>query len=345
MSKFKTLGNVSTLNRRNLLKAGLGAVTLSAIGAPYVITSARAEQPLAGKKIGFSQSYATDEWLKIQREDIMTSAKKHGFEVIALDARNSPEQEIRNLEDLAVRGVDAVIMITYFATAVQAGVQALNDAGIPIIVMSSALGGGSQYAAHLAADTLGTARQAGEFYVKALNGSGMVAQIEGKAGSIVNQQRGEGWHQVIDKVTDIKVVSRGTANYSRTEALTLMQDFLQANRHIDAVYCHNDNMAKGALQAVEEAGRAKEMWLTGFDGATVETFQMIEAGRLRGSFVYPTFGAEAVEVTAAILEKKDVKKEIVFSSPMVTKENLSQFYDATKKERIVPPVDMKALGL
>lgn len=75
MSKFKTLGNVSALNRRNLLKAGLGAVTLNAIGAPYVITSARAEQPLAGKKIGFSQSYATDEWLKIQREDIMTSAK------------------------------------------------------------------------------------------------------------------------------------------------------------------------------------------------------------------------------------------------------------------------------
>lgn len=345
MTKIKTLTESLSMNRRSLLKAGLGGAALGMLGAPFVITGARAAQPLAGKKIGFSQSYATDEWLKIQREDVLASAQKHGFEVTSLDANNNPGQEIRNLEDLAVRGVDAVIMITYFADAVQPGVQALNDAGIPIIVMSSSLGGGSQYAAHLAADTLGTARQAGEYYVKALNGSGMVAQIEGKAGSVVNQQRGQGWHDVVDKTPGIKIVARGTANYSRTEALTLMQDFLQANRHIDAVYCHNDNMAKGALQAIEEAGRAKEMWLTGFDGATVETFQMIEAGRLRGSFVYPTFGAEAVEVTAAILEKKDVKKEIVFASPMVTKENLAQFYDAAKKERIVPPVDMKALGL
>lgn len=345
MTQIKTLKEALAMNRRSLLKAGIGGVAIGVLGAPYVITGARAAQPLAGKKIGFSQSYATDEWLKIQREDVTTSAAKHGLEVTALDARNSPEQEIRNLEDLAVRGVDAVIMITYFASAVQVGVQALNDAGIPIIVMSSSLGGGAQYAAHLAADTLGTARQAGEYYVKALNGSGVVAQIEGKAGSVVNQQRGQGWHDVIDKVPGIKVAARGTANYSRTEALTLMQDFLQANRKIDAVYCHNDNMAKGALQAIEEAGRAKEMWLTGFDGATVETFQMIEAGRLRGSFVYPTFGAEAIEVTAAILQKKEVKKEIVFASPMVTKENLSQFYDASKKERIVPPVDMTTLGL
>ena len=56
-------------------------------------------------------------------------------------------------------------------------------------------------------------------------------------------------------------------------------------------------------------------------------------------------GAEAIEVAAAILQQKDVKKEIVFASPMVTKENLSQFFDADRKERIVPPVDMAALGL
>ncbi len=345
MTRIKTLSEALSLNRRALLKAGLGAAALGALGSPHVITSARAQQPLAGKKLGFSQSYATDEWLKTQRQDVLSTAQKHGMEVTVVDARESPAQEIRNLEDLAVRGVDAVIMITYYAEAVQPGVQALNDAGIPIVVMSSALAGTGQFNAHLAADTLGTARQAGEYYVKALNGKGKVAQIEGRPGSLVNQARGNGWHEVIDKTPGIEVVARGIANYSRTEALTLMQDFLQAHKEIDAVYCHNDNMAKGALQAIEEAGRAKEMWLTGFDGITVESFDMIANDRLRGSFVYPTFGAEAVEVAAAILEKKDVKKEIVFASPMVTKENLSQFYDASRKERIVPPVDMKALGL
>jgi len=345
MTNFKTLTEALAINRRTMLKASLGAAAFGVLTSPYVITSARAQQPLAGKKIGFSQSYATDEWLKTQRQDLLAQAAKHGMEVSVTDARESPAQEIRNLEDLAVRGVDAVVMITYYAEAVQPGIQALNDAGIPIIVMSSALAKNNEFTAHLAADTLGTARQAGEYYVKALNGSGKVAQIEGRPGSLVNQARGNGWHEVIDQNKGIEVVARGIANYSRTEALTMMQDFLQAHKKIDAVYCHNDNMAKGALQAIEEAGRGKEMWLTGFDGITVETFEMIAADRLRGSFVYPTFGAEAIEVAAAVLEKKDVKKEIVFASPMVTKENLSQFFDASKKERVVPPVDMKALGL
>lgn len=343
MTKILTLKDAVALNRRNLLKAGIGAAALGAFGAPYVVTSARAEQPLAGKKIGFSQSYATDEWLKAQRQDLLAQAKKHGFEVTVTDARENPAQEIRNLEDLAVRGVDAVVMITYYAEAVQPGVQALNDAGIPIIVMSSALAGDGDFTAHLAADTLGTSRTAGEYYLKALNGSGKVAQIEGKPGSLVNQARGKGWREVVEANSGLEIVAQGIANYSRTEALALMQDFLQADKDIDAVYCHNDNMAKGALQAIEEAGRAKEMWLTGYDAITTETFEMIAADRLRGSFLYPTFGAEAIEVAVAILQQKDVKKEIVFASPMVTKENLPQFFDG--KERIVPPVDMAALGL
>ena len=345
MTKILTLKDALAMNRRGLLKMGLGAAAMGTLGAPFVITSARAEQPLAGKKIGFSQSYATDEWLKAQRQDLLAQAEKHGFEVTVTDARENPAQEIRNLEDLAVRGVDAVVMITYYAEAVQPGVQALNDAGIPIIVMSSALAGDGQFDAHLAADTLGTSRSAGEYYLKALNGGGKVAQIEGKPGSLVNQARGKGWREIVDANSGIEVVAQGIANYSRTEALTLMQDFLQANKEIDAVYCHNDNMAKGALQAIEEAGRGKEMWLTGYDAITVETFEMIAADRLRGSFLYPTFGAEAIEVAAAILQQKDVKKEIVFASPMVTKENLLQFFDADKKERVVPPVDMAALGL
>lgn len=345
MAKIVTIQEALAMNRRQLLKMGLGAAALGTIASPYIINSARAEQPLAGKKVGFSQSYATDEWLKAQRQDVLSTAAKYGFEMTVTDARENPAQEIRNLEDLAVRGVDAVIMITYYPDAIQPGIQALNNAGIPIIVMSSALAGDGEFTAHLAADTLGTSRTAGEYYVKALNGSGKVAQIEGKPGSVVNQARGKGWREVMEANKGIEIIAHGIANYSRTEALNLMQDFLQANKEIDAVYCHNDNMAKGALQAIEEAGRGKEMWLTGYDGITVETFEMIADDRLRGSFLYPTFGAEAVEVTAAVLQGKEVKKEIVFASPMITKENLSQFFDADKKERIVPPVDLAALGL
>lgn len=333
------------IKRRHFLLGAAAAGGLAVTGFPAIIRSARAQSAVAGKRIGFSQSYATDEWLKVQREDVVSSAQKLGLEVTVTDARENPAQEIRNLEDLAVRGVDAVIMITYYPDAVGPGIQALNDAGIPIIVMSSALPSGNDFTAHLAADTLGTAARAGQYYVDQLGGKGKVVQIEGRPGSVVNQARGKGWSDVIAQHPDIEIVSRGIANYSRTEALTMMQDFLQAQREIDAVYCHNDNMAKGAIQAITEAGRQDEMFVTGFDGIAVETFQMIADGRMRGTFVYPTFGGEAVAVTARVLEGGEVKKEIVFPSPMITKENVGEFYDASTQTRRVPQIDMKALGL
>ena len=69
MTNILTLKDALAVNRRKLLKIGLGAAAFGTLGAPHVITSARAQQPLAGKKIGFSQSYATDEWLKAQRAE------------------------------------------------------------------------------------------------------------------------------------------------------------------------------------------------------------------------------------------------------------------------------------
>lgn len=330
--------------RREVLLGGM-ALGTTALASPWIIGPARAQSPVAGKTIGFSQSYATDEWLRAQRQDVMATAERKGLEVIATDAQESPAQEIRNLEDLATRGVDAVVMITYYADAIGPGIEALNRAGIPIVVMSSALSDGQEFASHLSADTYGTAQKAGEYYVEALGGSGNCVHVKGRPGSLVSQARGNGWEDVLSQYPDMKIIAEGIANYSRSEALRMMEDFLQAHRTIDAVYCHNDNMAKGALQAIEEARRQDEMFITGFDGIAVETLQLIKEGRLRGTFVYPTFGAEAVEVASRVMQGKEVPKEIVFPSPMINQENIDQFYNAETKERLVPEVDLEALGL
>ncbi|MCO5063575.1 MAG: substrate-binding domain-containing protein [Rhizobiaceae bacterium] len=340
----KTTKYTLSTTRRGLVKAGIG-LGLGALAMPALMRAAFAEGSLAGKTIGFSQSYATDEWLQVQRSDVLESAKAKGLEVIATDARDKPAQEIRNLEDLAVRGVDAVILITYYKDAIGPGIQALNEKNIPVIVMSSALNEGQEFAAHLAADTYGTAQRAGKYYIERAKGSGNFVHIKGKPGSVVSQARGKGWTDALAKEPDMKIVAEAIANYSRSEALTTMEDFLRANPKIDGVYCHNDNMAKGALQAIEEAGRQKEMFVTGFDGIAVETFQMIKDGRLGGTFVYPTFGGEAVEVASRVIQGQKVPKEIVFPSPMINQQNIDEFYDAKQQKRIVPKVDLAALGL
>lgn len=334
----------SGFGRRDVLRAGLGVAAAGVVGFPF-ISQGRAASPVAGKTVGFSQSYATDEWLKAQRNDVLFNCERYGLKTVVTDAKEKPAQEIRNLEDLAVRGVDLVIMITYYAEAIGPGVKALNDKGIPIVVMSSSLKGDVDWACHLAVDTLGTSRSAGQYYVDQLGGKGKVVQIEGKPGSMVNQARGKGWREVMDKNPGIEIVAHGVANYHRGEALKMMEDFLQAHKHIDAVYAHNDNMAKGALQAIKEAGRDKEMWVTGYDGLEAETLEMIYNGDLRATWLYPTFGAEAVEVAVRVLQGQKVPKEIEFPSGIIDKNNIADYYDPKTRQRKPAPVRLDLLGL
>jgi len=155
---------------------------------------------------------------------------------------------------------------------------------------------------------------------------------------VVNQMRGRGFREIIDKEKGIEVVADVVCNYDRAQALRAMEDILRAHPKIDAVYCHNNDMALGTIQAAKEAGRAKEMWFVGYDGLTLEELQAIYNGDLYGCFYYLPFGAEAVEVAVRILRGQKVPKEIVFPSPFMSEENITEWYDpATKSRKPVVP--------
>ncbi|MFI5340583.1 MAG: substrate-binding domain-containing protein, partial [Candidatus Methylomirabilales bacterium] len=293
---------------------------------------------VAGKTIGFSMSWTTTEWVVQQHRGVDEMAAKYGMKVIAFDAGDNPAKEVTNLEDLVTRKVDVIIISTYYAEAITPAIRTINQAGIPIVVLSSSLATGTNFNSHLSVDTLATAREAGKVFVQKLGGKGKIVQIEGKPGSVVNQMRGRGFHEVIDKEKGIEVVAHVVANYERGQALRAMEDILRAQPKIDAVYCHNNEMALGAIKATKEAGRAKEMWFVGYDGLTLEELQAVYNGDLYGCFYYLPFGAEGVEVAVRILRGQKVPKEIVFPSPFMSKENITEWYDpATKSRKLVVP--------
>jgi len=119
------------------------------------------------------------------------------------------------------------------------------------------------------------------------------------------------------------------------QALRHMEDILRSTQDISAVYCHNDEMALGAIKAIKESGRAKEMWVTGYDGIQLDALEAINNGELRATWQYLPFGTEAVDAAVKILQGVKVPREIVFPSPLITRDNVSEFYDA--KERKVRP--------
>jgi ribose transport system substrate-binding protein len=322
--------------RRDFLKVGAAGIA-GAAGLPFIGRTAWGETGVEGKTIGFTMSFSNTEWIKQMQAGVVETAKKYGMNTIVYDANDQPTKQLRDIEDLLVRNVDVIIISTYYAEAIRPAVQEINRAGVPIVVLSSPLPEGADFDVLLSTDMIGTARQAGHYYVKKLNGEGNVVQIEGKPGSLINQQRGSGWREVIDAAPGIKVVSHVVANYDRTQAIRGMEDALQANPKIDAVYCHNDDMALGAVKAAGEFGREKDMFFTGFDGLTPEALEAIHNGTLDAVWEYLPFGVEGVEAAIRVLQKKPIPKKIAFESPMITKENVLEWYDPKEgKRRILP---------
>jgi len=313
-------------SRRAVLKSS------ALLAAPLVAKYGRAAGPMAGKRMGYSMSFATIEWLVTQRRGVEEAAKAAGFELVFSDARDNPAKQVRDLEDMVTRRCDVILISTYYAEAITPAVKMINQAGIPLVVLSSSIKGDVSWTCHLSTDTLGTARAAGEYFVNNLGGKGRVVQIEGKPGSVVNQMRGSGWREVIARNPGIEVVKHVVANYERMQALRHMEDILRSTQDIAAVYCHNDEMALGAIKAVKEAGRAKEMWLTGYDGIQLDALEAVYNGELRATWQYLPFGTEAVDAAVKILQGAKVPKEIVFPSPLITRDNIAEFYDAQARK-------------
>lgn len=313
------------LSRRRLLQA---SAALPLIGMPFVNRSAFANTQLKGKRIGYSMSFSTIEWLVAQRRGVTEGAAKYGFDLSVADAADKPAKQVQDLEDFVTRGMDLIIVSTYYAEAIVPAIREINAAKIPLVVLSSSLAGDSQWTCRLAADNLGTARSAGQYYVQQLGGKGDVAIIEGKTGSIVNQERTRGWMEEVEK-GGLKVVGHAVANYERVQALRKAEDILQSQRSLKAIYCNNDDMAMGAAQAAKEAGRLEGLMITGYDGIQPQMMDAIYRGEIHGTWQYLPMGVEGVEVAARLLQGQEVPKQILFKSPLITKANVETIWDAS----------------
>jgi ribose transport system substrate-binding protein len=176
-------------------------------------------------------------------------------------------------------------------------------------------------------DTPTITRAAAEYTAKALNYQGTWVQIEGQPGSLINKGRGEAWLEIFNNHPKLERIGPFIGNYVRHEALRIMEDVLQAHKErIHLVYCHNDEMALGAIQALKEAGRLEGTLVVGHDALMDEVKEAIERGDLFLSARWPTFGKEAATIACDYLLKgKPLPKKYVAPIYLATKETLDQW--------------------
>lgn len=250
--------------------------------------------------VGLSLSTLNNPFFVDLRDGAAEAADAAGMDLIVTDAQDSVSTQISDIEDLITRGVDVLIVNATDSAAVVPAVTQANDAGIPVIAVDRGIDGG-QLAYFVASDNEAGGAEAARFLCEALGNEGAVVELEGIPGTTAARERGAGFNaQLEESCPEVEVVGRQTANFDRGEGLAVMENILVAQPEIDAVFAHNDEMALGALQAIEASGR--DIVIVGFD-ATDDARAAVEACEMAATVAQqPTrLGATAVELAVELV--------------------------------------------
>ena len=269
-----------------------------------------------GKTIGFVISTLTNPFFVTLKEGAEAKAMELGAELIVLDSQDDPAKAAANMEDLITRGVDLILVNPTDSDAIVNSIIAANEAGIPVITVDRSSNGG-EVVSFIASDNMAGGMMAGEFIVEKLGGKGKVVELEGVSGTSAARERGEGFNKAIEG-TDIEVVAKQTADFDRVKGLEVMENILQSQPEIDAVFAHNDEMALGALEAIKASGR--EIMVVGFD-ATDDAVAAVEAGEMAATVAQQPalIGSMGVETAMKVLNGESIEASVPVELKLVVK--------------------------
>jgi ribose transport system substrate-binding protein len=269
--------------------------------------------------IGLSLSTLNNPFFVTLKDGAVKEAEAAGIKLIVSDSQDNPATEAKNIEDLIVKKVDALLINPTDSSAIAPSVFKANKAGIPVFTVDRSAKQG-EVVAHIASDNIAGGMLAAEFLAKQINYKGQVVELEGIAGSSAAIDRGKGFNQVISQHADIKVVAKQTANFNRAEGLRVFENILQAQPEIAGVFAHNDEMILGAVQAAQAAGRDKDIVFVGFD-AVDDAVNAVKAGQLAATVAQQpaVIGQLGVKTAVEFLNGKSVKKDIPVPLSLVSK--------------------------
>jgi len=269
--------------------------------------------------VGLSISTLNNPFFVDLRDGAQAAAAKAGVMLVILDAQNDPAKQASSIEDLIAKKVNLVVINPTDSDAIVPTVKKLNAAKIPVITVDRGASGGD-IVAHIASDNVAGGVMAAEYVGKRLNGKGTVIMLEGIAGTSAARDRGKGFRDGLKKYPGITLAASQTADFDRAKGLQVMENILQAQKKIDAVFAQNDEMALGAVQAIGAAKRDKETFVVGFD-AIADALKAVQEGKLAATVAQQPreMGRLAVEAAAKALGGQKLPKFTPVPLKLVTK--------------------------
>lgn len=230
---------------------------------------------------------------------------KMGVKVTVLSSMgfSALEEQIKQVEDMIQSKVDLIGLQPVDSKGIIPVIKEANKAGIPVITVDTGADGG-EIVTYIATDNYAAGVQAAEWIIDALDGKGKVAMIEGTPGSMQGRQRKEGFHDTIKAQPDINLAVSIPANFERAKGMQTMEDILTANPDLKAVFCANDEMALGALEALRQRKLVGKVNLLGMNGSW-DALDATAKGEMQGTVVQHLrlHGTEFIHVAVQYLDK------------------------------------------
>jgi simple sugar transport system substrate-binding protein len=271
--------------------------------------------------LGFAQVGAESEWRSANTESIKKEAKAAGIDLKFSDAQQKQENQIKAIRSYIAQKVDVIA----FSPVVESGwdtvLMEAKAAKIPVVLTDRAVDSKdtSLYVTFMGSDFVEEGRRAGTWLVGDLTKKGMmngpvdIVELQGTTGSAPAIDRQKGFGDILAKYPNLKISRSQTGDFTRAKGKEVMEAFLKADPNIQVLFAHNDDMAIGAIQAIEEAGKkpGKDIIIVSIDGVK-GAFEAMMAGKLNCSVeCSPLLGKQLMEACKDLMAHKPLPKRIV----------------------------------
>ncbi|HDR1218391.1 TPA: ribose ABC transporter substrate-binding protein RbsB [Pasteurella multocida] len=280
---------------------------LTTLASALMLSLAVSGTALAKETIALAVSTLDNPFFVTLKDGAQKKADELGYKLVVLDSQNDPAKELANVEDLTVRGVKVLLINPTDSEAVVNAVKMANRNKIPVITLDRGAVAGD-VVSHIASDNVAGGKMAGDFIAEKLGAGAKVIQLEGIAGTSAARERGEGFKQAID-AHKFDVLASQPADFDRTKGLNVMENLLASKGDVKAVFAQNDEMALGALRAINAAN--KKVLVVGFDG-TDDGVKTVQTGKMAATIAQQPdlIGALGVVTADKVLKGEKVEAKI-----------------------------------
>jgi ribose transport system substrate-binding protein len=276
-------------------------------------------------------------WLGAISKNAKAAAEQYDDVDFRLLEAADADSQAQQIEQVISEKPDALVVLPQDGEALTPVAQKAEAAGIPVINVDRLFSAPDAATSTILGDNYQIGVLAADYISEKLGCKGNVVEIQGLAGISVTEERSKGFSDQLKKACPdggIEIVAKQPGDFNPDTGLKVMENILQAQDQIDAVYTHDDDMAQGVVRAIQNADRGDEMFLTGVGGSQDAMAQIKEGGLYAATFLYnPNMAASAVNMARLIalgegfpeLVPPEVPRQIVVPAAVVTQQNVDKY--------------------